>query len=479
MASYIQDEMFSELKSKELLEVSKEYGYQYLDTQFERNVYPTEQALFDLKYFDEELPFHSTPATEVIHLLNKYGSPATTVHTGGRYFGFVNGGVVPAGLAAKWLSDCWDQNSAMQVLSPICSKLEMVVEKWLRELLNLPDKTVAGFVSGSFSSTFCGLAAARFRILQRQGWNVNEKGLYGAPPIRIITSKEAHSTVLKAIGLMGLGKENIEWVDVDNQGRIIPELIPKVDEQTIIILQAGNVNSGCYEDFEAICTMANEVNAWVHIDGAFGLWAGAVPSLQHLTKGIEKANSWAVDGHKTLNTPYDCGIILCKDNEALVSSLHMSGSYIMLGDERDGMFYTPEMSRRSRIIELWAVLKYLGRSGIEQMVFGLHERAIQFAKELQEHGFEILNDVVFNQVLVYYKTDEQTLKILKLVQEFRECWCGSSVWRGKKVIRLSVCSWATTEEDITHSVASFVKAKNEMNGLIEMELKKIQNLPNY
>ncbi|MCK5097137.1 MAG: aspartate aminotransferase family protein, partial [Desulfobacteraceae bacterium] len=261
------------------------------------------------------------------------------------------------------------------------------------------------------------------------------------------------------IGLLGFGKDSIEWVDTDKQGRIIPESIPELDDNTILILQAGNVNSGSFDAFENICNKANNANAWIHIDGAFGLWAGAVKKLKHLTKGMDKANSWSVDAHKTLNTPYDCGIVLCKDEDALVSALHMTGSYIVLGDKRDGMFYTPEMSRRARIIELWATMKYLGRDGIDEMIYGLHQRAVQFAEELKSHGFEILNDVVFNQVLIHCDTDELTKKVLAKIQEMRICWCGGSQFNNKEVIRISVCSWATTSKDISISVKSFVKAK--------------------
>ncbi len=454
--------MFSELKEKEIFELAKDYAYHYQEEVSERNVFPTEEALKNLKVFEEDLPDLSANAREVIELLGTYGSPATVAQTGGRYFGFVNGNAVPAGVAAKWLADFWDQNTAMQVISPLSSKLEVVVEKWLQQLFGLPERTAAGFVSGSYSATFCGLAAARYRILKKQNWDINEKGLLNAPPIRVVAGREIHSTVLKAIALLGLGKENIEWVEADQQGRVIPEKIPTLDDKTILILQAGNVNSGCFEDFEKLCQAANKAGAWVHIDGAFGLWVQAAESLKHLTKGIEKANSWAVDGHKTLNTPYDCGIVLCEDREALVSSLHMSGGYIVIGDERDGMFYTPEMSRRARIIELWAVMKYLGRAGIDEMVSELHRRAVQFAEELNASGFEILNEVVFNQILIHYQNDELTLKILEDVQRQRVCWCGGSTWQGKKVIRLSVCSWATTEADISKSVESFSTARKKI-----------------
>lgn len=461
--SNIQKSMLLELKDKSIFEQAQKYAYEYLDTVFDRNVYPSESALKDLTHFDEKLPDDPAQANQVLELLNQYGSPATVTALGGRYFGFVTGSAVPVGIAAKSLATYWDQNSAMHVLSPLSSKLESVVESWLKEIFNLPSQTVAGFVSGTSMANFCGLAAARYRILKNLNWDINTKGLFHAPAIRIVTGKQAHSTVHKAIGLLGFGKDNVEWVDVDDQGRIIPELIPPLDSSTILILQAGNVNTGSFDHFDKIMEKANKANAWVHIDGAFGLWAGAVVELQHLTKGIEKANSWAVDGHKTLNTPYDNGIVMCNDNEAIVSALHMTGSYIVVSDQRDGMYYTPEMSRRARIIELWAVMRYLGKNGIAQMVNGLHERAVQFHDELSNiKGFELLNDIVFNQVLVRCDTDELTEKTLKRIQDLRECWVGGSMWEGRKVIRISVCSWATTEEDVTRSVKSFEKALKEI-----------------
>lgn len=455
----IQDSLFKEIKNKKIFNLAIEYGIEYLKKVFNRNVYPEEDALEKLSIFDEELPIDFTPSQEILNQLNNYGSPASVAQVGGRYFGFVNGSIVPAGLASRLMTDFWDQNTAMQVISPISSKLETVVQKWLRQILDLPDKTVAGFVSGTSMATFCGLAAARYRLLKRKNWDINDKGLFGAPKIRIVAGKQSHSTVIKTIGLLGFGKDNIEWVDSDDQGRIIVEKLPVLDDNTIVVLQAGNVNTGSFDNFSILCDKANSANAWVHIDGAFGLWAGAVEELKHLTKGMNKANSWSVDGHKTLNTPYDNGIILCQDEEALVSALHMSGSYIVLGEDRDGMFYTPEMSRRARIIELWATLKSLGRTGINEMIYGLHQRAKQFAKELEAERFEVINDVCFNQVLIHYNNNETTLKILKQIQELRVCWCGGSKWNEKDVIRISVCSWATTEKDINVSVRSFVKAR--------------------
>lgn len=456
---HIQDKMFRDMQEGNLFETTQTYALDYLRHVFDRNVFPTAEALEGLAQFEESLPAEPTDAGEVVDLLHQYGSPATVAQVGGRYFGFVNGSVVPAGLAARNLSAFWDQNSAMEILSPISARLETIVERWLQELFGLPDKTASGFVSGTSLATFCGLAAARYRLLKKQGWDINENGLFEAPGLRVVTSRQAHSTVIKAIGLLGFGKANVEWVDVDQQGRIRPEDIPALDDRTIVILQAGNVNSGSFDDFNTVCEKARAAGAWVHIDGAFGLWARAVESLKHLTMGMEKADSWSVDGHKTLNTPYDSGIVLCADREALVAALHMSGSYIVLGEERDGMFYTPEMSRRARIIELWATLRYLGKQGIDEMVSRMHERAVQFAGELSRiNGFQVLNDVVFNQVMVRCKTDDLTEKVMKCIQEMRVCWVGGSVWEDRKVIRISVCSWATTEKDVMASVRSFETA---------------------
>jgi glutamate/tyrosine decarboxylase-like PLP-dependent enzyme len=457
----LKKQMLKEMEDKEIFNQVKDYAFEYADTVRERNVFPLQQALENLKYFEEDIPNHNTPATELLKLLHKYGSPTTIAQIGGRYFGLVNGGIIPAGLAAKWLNDFWDQNTPLFATSPIASALETVVEKWLRQLFNLPASTVAGFVSGTSMGILCGLAAARYRILKRQNWDINQRGLINAPVIRIISGRQAHATVLKAIALLGLGIENIEWVDVDDQGRIIANKIPGLDQNTILLLQAGNVNSGSFDSFDETCGMAQKKNAWVHIDGAFGLWAACSGKLNHLTRGIEKANSWSVDGHKTLNTPYDCGIVLCNDKEALVSALQATGSYIVYGENRDGMLYTPEMSRRARAVELWATIKYLGREGIDHLVYGLHLRAKQFEKELSLNGFRVLNEVVFNQVLIACDDENETKKTLKEIQEQRICWCGGSQWLGTQVIRISVCSWVTSEEDVSRSVKSFLSARKK------------------
>ena len=460
----LRDSMHRDQQSKALLEQARGYAYEYADGAAERNVFPSKQALADLEQFVEDLPASSGDATAILKQLHEYGSPATTAQTGGRYFGFVNGGILPVSLATKWLSDFWDQNTALYAMSPVASKLDEICERWLKQLFGLPNSTVAGFVSGTSSAILCGLAAARYRLLQNQGWDFNQQGHNGAPALRIIAGRHIHGAVTKAVALLGFGLDNIEWVEGDDQGRILPEQLPDLDGSCIVLLQAGNVNSGSFDPFEEICDRANRAGAWVHIDGAFGLWAGGTKRLKHLTTGMEKAHSWSVDGHKTLNTPYDSGILLCCDRDALIMALQASGAYLNFSENRDGMLYTPEMSRRARAVELWAALKYLGAEGVDELVYGMHERAVQFAEELGAADFEILNDVVFNQVVVSpADNDAETDKILTAIQNSGECWVGGSVWQGKKVIRVSVCSWVTSAEDVSRSVQAFIAARDTIS----------------
>ncbi len=479
MTDDIRKRMFAELEAKEIFSSASQRAMEYADNALQRNVFPTEEALAQLNQFDQSLPEHSGNALEILTQLDDYGSPATIAQTGGRYFGLVNGGALPVTLAVRWLTDFWDQNTPLYLSSPIASKLELVTEKWLIQLFGLPESTVAGYVSGSSMSILCGLAAARFRIFERLGWNINGRGFTDAPRIRVIASEAAHGTVTKAIALLGFGVDNIERVAADAQGRIKPEALPTLDDRCIIVLQAGNVNSGAFDDFETICRNARTANAWVHVDGAFGLWAAVSQRLKHLTAGIELADSWSFDGHKTLNTPYDSGVIMCRDRDALVNALHVQGAYIVYSDQtngsddgsgedlanemgnelRDGMLHTPEMSRRARICELWAALKYLGQSGIDDLVSGLHQRAQQFATELAEQGFKIANEVVFNQVLVAFESDDLTDETIRRIQQSGECWVGGTQWHGRKVIRISICSWVTTTADVSRSVKAFVAAR--------------------
>lgn len=462
MVNSFQQNMFQEMKHKEIFNQAQRYAFDYADSTLERPVFPTDEAIENLSVFVEDLPDEIGEAGAIIEKLHQYGSPATTAATGGRYFGFVTGGAVPAALAVRWLTDFWDQNSALYAMSPISSTLEAVVETWLIDLLGLPAQTVAGFVSGSSLAIFCSLAAARYRILQNNGWDINQQGLNGAPKIRVVTGHQTHGTVVKAIALLGLGTDSIEWTATDSQGRIIPDRLPQLDANTILVLQAGQVSTGAFDPFNEICQLASKASAWVHVDGAFGLWAAGTQKLRHLTQGIEKAHSWSGDGHKTLNTPYDSGIVLCRDKAALSHALHTSGPYMTYSEHREGMLYTPEMSRRSRAIELWATLKYLGKTGVDELVYGLHQKAVQISKALSNKGFHVLNDVVFNQVLVTCDSDKATLATMNSIQKSGECWVGGTTWEGKAAIRISICSWATTEADIERSVRAFVTARNKL-----------------
>ncbi len=457
----IHAQMRRELDNKTLLEQARQYVYEYIDAVSERAVFPDVKAIENLDRFDEPLPERSQNGADTLDMLNAYGAPATVAQTGGRYFGFVNGGVIPTALAARWMADAWDQNPALYVISPVVGKLEQVCESWLRELLELPDGTVAGYVSGSSTATLCGLAAARYELLKRLDWDVNAQGLFGAPPIRVIVSEQAHSSVFKALALLGLGKDRLERVPADGQGRIDASRIPDLDVRSLLILQAGNVNTGSFDAFPKICDPAKKNDAWVHVDGAFGLWVKGSNARKHLAQGVELADSWSLDGHKTLNTPYDCGIVLCRQRDSLVAAMQASGAYIQYGDDRDGMMHVPEMSRRARAVDLWAALKYLGRRGVEELIDGMCDRATQFTEQLAAHRFRILNDVVFNQVLVSAATPSQTLETLEIIQASGVCWCGGTQWNSEPAIRISVSSWATTPDDVDRSVNAFVDARSQ------------------
>jgi len=443
----------------ELLRASVRYAEEYLRTLEERPVFPDAQALRALDHFDEPLPKSSTEAADTLALLHRVGSPGTVSQVGGRYFGFVDGGALPVGVAARVLADVWDQNTAHYVMSPVAACLEDVCERWLVELLGLPDGTAAGFVTGTTLANLSGLAAGRNELLRRRGWDVAELGLWGAPPIPVIVGADAHAAVRKTLSLLGMGDAHTQVVPVDDQGRMRIDRFPSLREPYLVVAQAGNVNSGGFDPIGEVCALTHEAGGWVHVDGAFGLWAAAVPSLASVTSGIAEADSWAVDAHKTLNVPYDCGIVLCREREALLAAFRASASYLQWSDKRDPMRYTPSMSKRARAVELWAILRTLGRDGVVRLVEQLCENARYFASRLEAQGFSIQNDVVFNQVLVACKDDETTTRTLANIQDLGECWCGGSTWRGRAVIRISVCSWATTTEDIDRSVAAFCAAR--------------------
>ncbi len=443
-----------------LLDQAREYAGEYINAAHEQSLSPGATALARLSEFDTSLPDGPTDASEMLAQLHDIGSPTTLPSTGGRYFGFVNGGAHPPALAAKWLSDIWDQNAAFYVMSPIAAKLEEVCERWIVELLGLPNQTVAGFVGGTSTAIAAGLVTARNELLTRQGWDVATRGLFGAPEIRVVVGAQAHGAVYKALSYIGLGRERVEVVPSDDQGRMIAGKMPALDARTLVVAQAGDVNSGAFDPLNEICDKAQKAGAWVHVDGAFGLWAAASRNKRSLLRGFEKADSWAVDAHKTLNAPYDCGIILCRHPEKLASAMQASGSYLQRTDgQRDGMYYVPEMSRRARATELWALLKTMGRSGVEELVDRLCSHAQNLANGLKTNGFQIKNDVVFNQVLVACDTPALTQTVLTNIQTEGEIWCGGAIWHNNPVIRVSICSWATTPSDIERAVTAFCTAR--------------------
>ena len=447
--------------NRQLLEQAQQAACDYLDGAPDMAAFPSAESLALLARLDEPMPATPAAPSDILTLLCEVGSPNTVGQNSGRYFGFVNGGVTPVAVAAKWLADAWDQNAGLYVMSPIASKLEEICERWLVDLFGLPEDTAAGLVSGSSTAIICGLAAARNALLARQGWDVAERGLFGAPPLRVVVGEQAHSSVWKALSMLGLGKGNATVVPADDQGRIRVDALPPLDNHTLVILQAGNVNGGAFDAIDEICDVANRAGAWVHIDGAFGLWAAACSSTQYLVEGMAKADSWSVDAHKTLNAPYDCGIVLCRDRGALTGAMQATGSYLQYSHNRDGMLYTPEMSRRARSVDLWATLKFFGRSGVDELVGHLCEMGRYFAARLADSGFVVTNDVVFNQVVVRCDKDDQTTALLGRIQASGKCWCGGATWGNRPVIRLSVSSWQTTTADIDECVALFVALRND------------------
>lgn len=461
----LNERLFNERKGAEAFRQALDYGLAYQAQLATRRVFPDREALKGLHQFIEPMPAKGVGIAEILEMLHRYGAPATVASNGGRYFGFVTGAALPAATAVSQMTAFWDQNGAMEVMSPVVARLEQVTEDWLKHLFGLPEQVVAGFVSGTSVANLCALAAARYRILENQGWDVGLKGVFQAPPVRVVCGEHVHASVIKALQILGFGTEKLERIPVDNQGRIRPDEVPTLDEGTILILQAGNVNSGAFDSFDEIIPAAKQAGAWVHIDGAFGLWAAVSPQLAQLCKGMEKADSWSVDGHKTLNTPYDSGIVLCADPVALQKSLQSSGAYLMKGDERDGMAYSPEMSRRSRVLELWACLKSLGKAGVAELIENFHLQASSLAQKIGSiKGLSVLNEVVFNQILVSCENDDLTLNTMKFLQEEGRCWAGGSSWFGKKVIRISICAWATGEDDIRITYESLDRAFAKASG---------------
>jgi glutamate/tyrosine decarboxylase-like PLP-dependent enzyme len=444
-----------------LLKRAARAAMDYLEGVDARGVAPRPEAVAALSALRGPLPPGPTNSEAVLHLLDAYGSPATVAKNNGRFFGFVNGGCLPTALAASWLVSAWDQNAAFFVQSPTAVVLEEVALEWVRQLLGLPEGTGGAVVTGATMANFTALAAARHALLARAGWDVEAEGLFGAPTITVVVGEEVHASVTKALGLLGLGRKRVVRVPVDGQGRMKADALPPMDSQTILCLQAGNVNTGAFDAAAAICPIARAAGAWIHVDGAFGLWAAASPEYHRFTKGFEQADSWATDAHKWPNIGYDCGIALVREPEQLRAAMSIQASYLSLGEHREPSDYNPELSRRARGVELWAGLRSLGRSGMAEIVERTSSHARRFAAGLRAAGFQVLNEVVINQVLVSFGSPSRTLRTIARLQAEGTCWCGSTVWQGQTAMRISVSSWATTKDDVERSIAAMVKAAVE------------------
>lgn len=425
----------------------------YMDGLAQRPVAPTPAALARLAELRTPLPDSRTHPEDVIDLLDSIGSPATVATSGGRYFGFVTGGSLPASLAANWLAAAWDQNAAISVMSPIAATLEEVTLSWLVDLFGLPRDTGGGFVTGATMANFSAIAAARHALLQRQGWDVEADGLFGAPPITVVVGEEVHVSLLKALQMLGMGRQRVVRVPVDAQGRMRPDALPPLDDHTLLCIQAGNVNTGAFDPAPPLIEAAHAANAWVHVDGAFGLWAWAAPDYQHHMAGYEQADSWATDAHKWLNVPYDCGLVLVRDAAALRGAMSATGAaYLAENEPREPYHYVPEMSRRARGIEVWAALLSLGRQGLAEMITRHCQQAQLLATGLQAKGYQVLNEVVINQVLVSFGEAAATERVIAALQRDGAAWAGGTLWQGQRAMRISVSSWATTDDDIAQTV---------------------------
>ena len=432
----------------------------YLDGLAARSVAPTPAAVAQLAAFDTPLPEDSVAPADTLRLLDEVGSPATTAMAGPRFFGFVIGGALPATLAANWLAGAWDQNSALHRATPATAVIEQVALRWLLDVLALPPAATGAFVTGATVANLCALAAARHTVLKRVGWDVEADGLFGAPTITVIVGAEIHPSVTKSLGILGLGRSRVVKIPVDNQGRLRAELLPPIVGPAIVIAQAGNVNTGSFDPVAAICRHAHAAGAWVHVDGAFGLWAAAAPELRHLAAGLADADSWATDAHKWLNVPYDCGLAFVRDPHALQAAMAITAAYLPTeGTARNPADFTPELSRRARGVEVWAALHSLGRSGLAALITRNCALARRFAEKLSTAGLEILNDVVLNQVLLTFGDAARTARVIAAIQTEGTCWAGITVWQGRTAMRISVSSWATTEADVDLSIAAILRVE--------------------
>jgi glutamate/tyrosine decarboxylase-like PLP-dependent enzyme len=412
-------------------------------------------------------PLSDSPSdpNDVIESLAAAAEPGVVGIPSGRYFGFVIGGSLPAALAADWLTSAWDQNAGLVVCGPAAAVVEEVAGEWLKELLGIPATASFSFVTGCQMAHVTCLAAARHAVLERMGWDVEADGLAGAPPIAVVTGGKRHITIDRALRLLGLGNRCALRIDVDSEGRMTTAALEKaldaIDGPAIVCAQAGEVNTGAFDPVEEIAALSKKAGAWLHVDGAFGLWAAAAPSLRYLTAGMEHADSWATDAHKWLNVPYDSGLAFVAHPDSHRAAMRLTAEYLVAegGAARDQMDWTPEFSRRARGFAVYAALRSLGRTGVAEMVERSCERARQFAEGIAElDGCEVLNEVVLNQVLFRFADDEATNALLGAVQASGEAWMAGTTWDGRAAIRLSVSNWRTSERDIERTLAAFRSA---------------------
>ena len=425
-----------------------------------RRVPPLPEAMTELvRHLGGRLPEQPTDARQIIEMLDRYGSPATMASTGGRFFGFVIGSSLPESVAASWLATAWDQNTGLLAAAPATTLLEQIALDWILEILDLPRGCGGAFVTGCQMANFTALAAARHAVLAASGWDVEARGLFGAPEVRVVVGADAHNTIFKSLAMLGLGRDRVLRVPIDAEGRMRADALPDVDGPLIVCIQHGNVNSGAFDPAEPIIEWAHRRQGWVHVDGAFGLWARVSPGRAALGRGAERADSWATDAHKWLNVPYDCGIALVRDASALRGAMGTgAAAYLQESPVREPMHFTPELSRRARGVEVWAVLRSLGRSGVAELVERCCGYAGRFAEGLAQAGFEVLNDVVLNQVLVSFGDDAATRRVIDRVQSEGTCWCSGTEWHGRAAMRISVSSWATTARDVEASLDAICRA---------------------
>ncbi|MEE9417199.1 MAG: pyridoxal-dependent decarboxylase [Acidimicrobiales bacterium] len=447
-------------ESRQALRFAAERADAYLTELRGRRVFPSDNALAALTELEGPLPDAGHAAIETLELLDRVGSAATVASTGPRYFGFVTGGVLPPALGAAVLSSTWDQNAALAAMSPLAARLHGVTNRWTNELLNLGPDAKISFVTGATMANATALIAARDQVLRQVGWNVTADGLFGAPPIRVLVGEQAHSTVFKALGMIGLGRSRVERLEVDDQGAIRADALPDYDgTPTILCAQAGEVNTGAFDPFGALADWCSGNNAWLHIDGAFGLWVAASRKYAHLVNGVERADSWATDAHKWLNVTYDCGLAIVADAATLYNSMTANAAYLPTGAaDPDAMMMSPQSSQRARSIEYWAALHSLGRTGLADLIERCCRHARRFADGLAKGGAQIANEVVLNQVLVRFGDSERTAAVIVKVQSDGRTWCGPTEWQGATAMRISTSSWATTDEDVETAIDAILEA---------------------